>query len=126
MAFTAPVRRDRRDGKQTQHPRYPKTLLSLQNLEGGIYGTLAIVARDHDTLEIRLGADFVRVTADVASQIAESCARFVGAAPVEVVVAASEVEEVEESEEEEEIPESEPPAPRLARPKRAVRRRSGA
>ncbi len=24
--------------KQTQNPRYPKTLLSLQNLEGGIYG----------------------------------------------------------------------------------------
>jgi len=110
--------------KQTQHPRYPKTLLSLQNLEGGIYGTLAIVARDHDTLEIRLGADFVRVTPDVASQIAESCARFVGAAPVEVVVAATEVEEVDE-EEEDIIPDSEPPAPRLARPKRAVRRRTG-
>ena len=110
--------------KQTQNPRYPKTLLSLQNLEGGIYGTLAIVARDHDTLEIRLGADFVRVTPDVASQIAESCARFVGAAPVEVVVAATEVEEVEEDEEDI-IPDSEPPAPRLARPRRAVRRRTG-
>ena len=111
--------------KQTQNPRYPKTLLSLQNLEGGIYGTLAIVARDHDTLEVRLGADFVRVTPDVASQIAESCARFVGAAPVEVVVAATEVEEVEEEDEEDIIPDSEPPAPRLARPKRAVRRRTG-
>ena len=110
--------------KQTQNPRYPKTLLSLQNLEGGIYGTLSIVARDHDTLEVRLGADFVRVTPDVASQIAESCARFVGAAPVEVVVAATEVEEVDE-EEEDIIPDSEPPAPRLARPKRAVRRRTG-
>jgi len=110
--------------KQTQNPRYPKTLLSLQNLEGGIYGTLSIVARDHDTLEVRLGADFVRVTPDVASQIAESCARFVGAAPVEVVVAATEVEEVDE-EEEDIIPDSEPPAPRLARPKRAVRRRPG-
>jgi hypothetical protein len=66
----------------------------------------------------------VRVTPDVASQVAESCARFVGAAPVEVVVAAAEVEEVEE-EEEDIIPDSEPPAPRLARPKRAVRRRTG-
>lgn len=108
--------------KQTQNPRYPKTLLSLQNLEGGIYGTLALVARDPDTLEVRLGADFVRVTPDVASQMAESCARFVGRAPVQVVVAATEVEE--DFEEEEEVaPASEPPPPRLARPKRSAKRR---
>lgn len=109
--------------KQTQHPRYPKTLLSLQHLEGGIYGTLALVARDPNTLEVRLGADFVRVTPDVASQMAESCARFAGTAPVEVVVAAD-VEEDFEEEEEEGAPESEPPAPRLVRPKRSAKRRS--
>ena len=108
--------------KPTQHPRYPKTLLSLQNLEGGIYGTLALVARDPNTLEVRLGADFVRVTPDVASQMAESCARFVGTVPVEVVVAATEVED--DFEEEEEVaPDSEPPPPRLARPKRSATKR---
>jgi hypothetical protein len=108
--------------KQAHNPRYPKTLMSLQHLEGGIYGTLSLVARDPNTLEIRLGADFVRVTPDVASQMAESCARFAGRAPVEVVVATAEVEEdFEETEEEE--PESEPPAPRLVRPKRAAKRR---
>ncbi len=105
------------------NPRYPKTLLSLQNLEGGIYGTLALVARDPSTLEVRLGADFVRVNPDVASQMAETCARFAGNPPVDVVVAATEV--VEEIEEEEEEPE--PPVARLARPKRPAptRRRSG-
>lgn len=110
--------------KQTQHPRYPKSLISLQNLEGGIYGTFALVARDPSTLEIRLGADFVRVTPDVASQIAETCARFAGTPAVEVVVQEVD-EEIDEDQDVVEEPERAPVA-RLARPRRAVRRRGGA
>jgi hypothetical protein len=104
--------------KPIHHPRYPQTLLSLQHLEGGVYGTLAFVAIDRETLEIRLGNDFVRVGVDVASHIAEVCERFAGAPPAELVV-----ERVEE-EESDVVVEVERPESKLARARRVTRRRT--
>jgi hypothetical protein len=105
--------------KQSVHPRFPQTLIAFQNLEGGSYGTLSMIALTCDTLEVRLGNDFVRINADGAAHIAEACARFVGGPPPEVVV---EIEE-EESDVTVEVERGEP---RLARPRRASRRRPGA
>jgi hypothetical protein len=105
--------------RQSQH-RYPQTLVSFQHLEGGSYGTLAMIARDRDTLEVQLGNDFVRINADGASQIAQALEVFAGM-PNALVV---EVEEEAEAEAEAEII-VEPPVqePRLARPKKGARRR---
>jgi hypothetical protein len=102
--------------KRPSHHRYPQTLVKFQNLEGGSYGTLAMIARDRDTLEIQLGNDFVRINADGASQIAQALECFVGAPP-DVVV------EVE-SETDTEVIVEPPPSndPRLARPRRSRRR----
>ena len=100
-----------------RHPRYPYTLVSFQHLEGGIYGTVAMIARDRDTLEIQLGSDFVRINADGASQIAQALETFVGACMVvEVEAEATETEVVIEAEREE--------GPRLPRSRRSPRRRS--
>ena len=98
-----------------KHSRYPHTLISFQHLEGGVYGTLAMIARDRDTLEIQLGSDFVRINADGASQIAQALESFAGSCMV-VEVEATETEVIEETVREEE--------PQLARPRRAPRRRS--
>lgn len=99
-----------------KHPRYPHTLISFQHLEGGVYGTLAMIARDRDTLEIQLGSDFVRINADGASQIAQALESFAGACMVvEVETETTETEVVETTVREEE--------PQLARPRRAPRRR---
>jgi putative ubiquitin-RnfH superfamily antitoxin RatB of RatAB toxin-antitoxin module len=105
--------------KQQLHPRFPKTLASYQHLEGGIYGTLSLVALDPGTLEVRLGSDFVRVNADVASQLAEACAHFAGS-PVEMFIETEAVEEIDEDDDVVEVEQ-----PRLARPKRSSRRRAG-
>lgn len=101
--------------RQSQH-RYPQTLISFQHLEGGSYGTLAMIARDRDTLEVQLGNDFVRINADGASQIAQALEVFAGM-PNALVV------EVEEEAEEEIIVEPSAEEPRLARPKKGARRR---
>ncbi len=101
------------------HHRYPQTLISFQHLEGGVYGTLSIIARDRDTLELQLGSDFVRLNVDAATQVAAAVEMFVGAPP-ELVV------EVEEETEEREVVIEAPPSedePRLVRPKRSTRRR---
>ena len=103
--------------KQPQfHHRFPQTLIAFQNLEGGSYGRLEMVAIHRDQVEIRLGNDFVRVDADGVSHIAEACARFVGGPPPQVII--------EEEEEEVEV-EEEPEQPKLVRSRRPVRRRSG-
>jgi hypothetical protein len=106
--------------KQQSHHRYPQTLVSFQHLEGGSYGTLTLIAIDRDTLEVRLGSDFVRMNADGASHVAEACARFAGGPPPEIVV-----EEVEE-EERDVVVEVERAEPKLGRARRAPRRRPGA
>ena len=101
-----------------RHPRYPHTLISFQHLEGGTYGTLAMIARDRDTLEIQLGSDFVRINADGASQIAQALESFAGACMVvEVEAEATETDVVVEAAERE-------AEPRLPRSRRAPRRRS--
>jgi hypothetical protein len=99
-----------------KHPRYPYTLINFQHLEGGVYGTLAMIARDRDTLEIQLGSDFVRINADGASQIAQALESFAGACMVVEVEAETTETEVETTVRVEE--------PQLARPRRAPRRRS--
>jgi hypothetical protein len=40
-------------------PFPPKLLISMRNLRGGQYGTLDVTARDADTVELALGADYV-------------------------------------------------------------------
>jgi hypothetical protein len=100
-----------------QHPlhhRFPRTLITFQNLEGGSYGTLTMIAVNLDTLEIRLGNDFVRINSDGASDIAEACARFAGGPPPDVVLETEEEEDVTVEAREESL---------LARPRRASRRR---
>jgi hypothetical protein len=79
--------------------RYPQTLVNLRNLEGGTYGSFALIARSRDILEIQLGTDFVRISADGAAQIGEVMTRFAGGPrPEEVVLEEEEEEEVDERE----------------------------
>jgi hypothetical protein len=92
--------------------------VSFQHLEGGSYGTLTMIARDRDTLEIQLGNDFVRMNPDGASQIAQALEVFSGS-PVDLI---AEVDE--ETEEADVVVEPEPPQPRLARARRVARRRA--
>jgi hypothetical protein len=109
--------------KKTQSlHRYPQTLVNLRNLEGGTYGSFALIARDRDTLEIQLGTDFVRINADGASKIGEVLTRFAGGPPPERVV-------IEAEEEEDEGPEvvvtlkNEPPTLVQPKPRRPAPRR---
>jgi hypothetical protein len=110
---------------QPSHHRYPQTLVNLRNLEGGSYGSFALIARDRNLLEIQLGTDFVRISADGAARIGEVLTRFAGGPPLERVVI--EAEEEEEEEEEREVVvtlKNEPPTlvqPKSRRP--APRRR---
>jgi hypothetical protein len=99
--------------------RYPQTLISFQHLEGGSYGTLTMVARDRDTLEVQLGNDFVRINADGASQIAQALECFAGVSPLAVEV---DVETDVETEETETVVEREPR--KLSRPRAPSRRRA--
>ena len=100
--------------KQSVHPRFPQTLIAFQNLEGGSYGTLSMIALTCDTLEVRLGNDFVRINADGASQIAQALECFSGAPPQLIVEVDDETDVVVEPISEE---------PKLPRPRRAPRRR---
>jgi hypothetical protein len=103
--------------KQASHHKYPQTLVAFQHLEGGSYGTLSLVAIDRDTLEVRLGSDFVRMNADGASHVAEACARFAGGPPEIIVEAEDEGRDV--------VVEVDRVEPKLERPRRAARRRPG-
>ncbi len=96
--------------------RYPQTLVRFQHLEGGSYGTLTLVARDRDTLEVQLGNDFVRINADGASQIAQALECFAGPSPEVLVEVEADVEESEVVVERE--------APKGLRPRAASRRRA--
>lgn len=102
------------------HHRYPQTLISFQHLEGGMYGSFAIIARDRDTIEVQLGNDFVRMNTDGASQVAQALEMFAGAPPELVVEVDQETEEdvITESEtviEERELPRARRVAPRRRR-----------
>jgi hypothetical protein len=43
----------------TTHHRFPKSLLTLEDLEGGDFGTLEVTALDRNTVQIELGGDYV-------------------------------------------------------------------
>ncbi len=96
-----------------KHSRYPQTLIRFQHLEGGAYGTLTLVARDRDTLEVQLGSDFVRINADGASQVAQALESFSGAMLTDVEVDDTDV-----------VVEVSPPEPKLPRSRRSSQRRS--
>ena len=82
--------------EERSHAEIPgtrKTLLSSSSTSKEVYGTLAMMARDHDTLEMRLGDDFVRVTRTCASQVAQALECFAGPSPEGLVEVEVETEE---------------------------------
>jgi hypothetical protein len=46
--------------------KYPKKLLTLQNLQGGQFGTIDVTAMSDDLIELDFAADFDRLTPDAA------------------------------------------------------------
>jgi hypothetical protein len=86
--------------QKTKHPRFPRTLERFQNLEGGVYGSLDLVAITAEQLEIQTGDDFVRFNRAQATQLRDTIDRFLAfdkhdaevAELSEVVEAVAEVE----------------------------------
>jgi hypothetical protein len=86
--------------QKTKHRRFPRMLERFQNLEGGVYGTLDLVATTAEQLELQTGDDYVRFDRAQATQLRDAIDRFLafdkhdaeGAELEEVVAAVAEVE----------------------------------
>ncbi len=59
-----------------KHPRYPRKLGRFINLEGGLYGSLDLVALSKDVLELQTGEDFVRFDHHQATNLRDSIDKF--------------------------------------------------
>ena len=70
--------------KQKPHPRkFPRTIARFLQLQGGQYGTLDLVAITDDSLELLLGADFVRFTREQAEDLRDAVQKFLAIERVE-------------------------------------------
>lgn len=79
------------------HHRFPRKLGRFINLEGGLYGSLDLVAISKDVMEIQTGEDFVRFDQDQAKNLRDTIDKFLAleSLPHEVVEAVEEqIEEV--------------------------------
>jgi hypothetical protein len=59
----------------TAHP-FPRPIARFTQLEGGLYGTLDLVAIARDRLELQLGADFVQFSREQAEELRDAVQRF--------------------------------------------------
>ena len=69
---------------------YPKKLLTLQNLQGGQFGTIDVTAISDELVELDFAADFDRLTPEAARALIGALDRWLsqlpGCAPVEETV----------------------------------------
>lgn len=61
---------------KTKHHRFPRKLGRFLNLEGGLYGTLDIVAITAEQLEFQTGEDFVRFDREQAANLRDTIDKF--------------------------------------------------
>lgn len=59
-----------------KHHRFPRKLGRFLNLEGGLYGTLDIVALTPEQLEFQTGEDFVRFDREQATNLRDTIDKF--------------------------------------------------
>jgi hypothetical protein len=62
--------------QKIKHPHFPRKLGRFINLEGGLYGTLDMVAITADLLELQTGEDFIRFDRDQAANLRDTLDRF--------------------------------------------------
>lgn len=62
--------------KTQPHRFYPHHLVRFQDLQGGQYGALELVATSDDVLELQLGGDFVRLTRKQAEELLDGVQKF--------------------------------------------------
>jgi hypothetical protein len=58
------------------HHRFPRMLGRFLNLEGGLYGSLHLVALTRETLELQTGEDFVRFDRAQAKNLRDTIDKF--------------------------------------------------
>ncbi len=61
---------------KAKHHRFPRKLGRFLNLEGGLYGTLDIVALTPEQLEFQTGEDFVRFDREQATNLRDTIDKF--------------------------------------------------
>jgi hypothetical protein len=61
---------------KTKHARFPRKLGRFLNLEGGLYGSLDLVALTADQLELQTGEDFVRFDREQATNLRDAIDKF--------------------------------------------------
>jgi hypothetical protein len=94
-------------------PKFPRRLGRFFNLEGGLYGSLELVAITCETLELLTGEDFVRFDRAQAKNLRDVIDRFLA------LDADSELEEIVEVVVEDQRPREREQAPQPRRKKRA-------
>lgn len=57
-------------------PKYPANLLRITGLEGGQYGTIDVIARAHDMLELNYGGDFSDLSRTDVEALIDALQRF--------------------------------------------------
>jgi hypothetical protein len=62
--------------RTTKHKRFPRKMGRFINLEGGLYGTLDIVAITDKLLEMQTGEDFIRFDRDQATNLRDTIDKF--------------------------------------------------
>ncbi len=90
--------------QQTKHHRFPRKMGRFINLEGGLYGTLDLVAITADLLELQTGEDFIRFDRAQATNLRDTLDKFLAfdkhaAGAEEEVEATVVVDEVAEEQE---------------------------
>lgn len=62
--------------QKTKHQAFPRKLGRFINLEGGLYGSLDLVAITADVLELQTGEDFVRFDREQATNLRDTLDKF--------------------------------------------------
>ena len=66
--------------------KYPKKLLTLQNLQGGQFGTIDVTAMSDQFIELDFAADFDRLTPEAARALIGALDRWLSQLPDAAIV----------------------------------------
>ncbi len=66
--------------------KYPKKLLTLQNLQGGQFGTIDVTAISDELIELDFAADFDRLTPEAARALIGALDRWLSQLPAPAAV----------------------------------------
>ncbi len=84
--------------QRTKHHAFPRKLGRFINLEGGLYGTLDIVAITADLVELQTGEAFIRFDRDQATNLRDTLDKFLAFDKREARPEGEDVEDVEAAE----------------------------